>query len=181
MFFLFYIAPSETVSFQAAIQFLGAKTNIDELFGIAQNDDEGRDKQKEERWSPLSYLHLNIYKIVVFGLIIDSLLSASWTFNSIYLLISLFSISLYWTLGWSDFICTVARAWFTFGLVLLFPFHTSILEPVQARDFKERAININWLLIRQQRRIKWIHYHILIWRSVRQSACAISMRLRRVK
>lgn len=90
--------------------------------------------RKEERWSLLSYLHLNIYKIVVFWTnywfsFFSS--SASWTFNSIYLLVSPFSlrVSLYWTLRWSNFICTVTRTRFTFGLVLLFPLHTSILEP----------------------------------------------------
>lgn len=40
--------------------------------------------KKNDRWSLLSYLHLNIYKIVVFGLIIDSFpYLQSWTFNSI--------------------------------------------------------------------------------------------------
>jgi hypothetical protein len=39
-------------------------------------------------------------------------------------------ISLYWTLGWSNLVGTITRAGFTFGFVLLFPLHASILEPV---------------------------------------------------
>lgn len=97
--------------------------------------------------------------------------------------------ALYWTLWRCNFIGSITRAWLSFGLVFFFPLHASILEPVcisllEHAELAREIMKILKICIQSFAVEAAIHsftYHILIWRSVRQSACAISILLRRVK
>lgn len=136
-------------------------------------------KNSDGHW--LSYFHLNIYKIVVWtNYWFSPSAAASWTFNSIRS-ICWFSLSLNffaYTGLWGGVISSAPSPEPGSPFVLFSFFHFMRRFWNLCRGGRELP-----LIDRQfaPRRVSWITYHILIWRSVRQSACAISMRLRRVK